>query len=367
MRESYRVRNTTSKAIAIGDLANVPVIPAGSSSDLALYQSADEIKGSSDLATLLATGWLILSKASTRITKSLDVVETDELETSDASARSDLLATINALNFVDLNDVSTVYAGNESFAVVVRPDALGLTFSEVTTGAPTGLNDIPDVTITSPTNNQRLIYDADSGQWINRTTQENIVHVSSTPFTLSEALGVYLVDTSSGDIIVNIPVSGQFNDANRVRIFKDTTDANTVTVQVTGLSQDVGNITQQVIDQGGTGLSLLSDYNSGSGSKWAIIQDSRIGLRTRVVTSSDTLTPSDQVVLADATSGNLDIILASPRDELSFTIKKIDTTNAIVTVLPSYGELIDGQDQKQISTPYNSIHLVSDGTDWFIL
>lgn len=273
-RKSWVVTNTTRRNISIGDLMLAPTVEPGKPVNLLNFHSYNQIEQSEDLATLLSMGWLRLVKTKKRRSVKVDRLEEEEIDSKDATVSSTLTSYIDTRDFLDLTDVPSTYSGSANKVLAVRSDGLGVTFTDVTTGAPTGLNDIPDVTITDPMNNQRIVYDADTGQWINRSNPEQIVHVSSTPYTLTENSGVYIVDTSSESITVNVPEVDEFNDGEKIRVVKSTTDANTVTVQVTGQTQNIGGATTQVISFAPTGFTIIADYNGGS-SSWQIVQDSR--------------------------------------------------------------------------------------------
>lgn len=267
-REKWNVTNTTSKNLSIGDLKFCPVIEPGKTVDLLRYHSYSEIEQSSSLVTLLNAGWLALNKRKTSSNVKVNRMEEDEVNSKDSEVTSSLTSYINARDFLDLTDTPSSYSGNESKVLAVRPDGLGIAFTNVTTGSPDSLDDIPDVTITSPQSRQRLFYDADSGQWINGSNEEEITDVSATG-TISTTTGVYLVDTSGGSVVLTIPDASANNAADRMRFFKVTSDANTVTVQTTS-SQNIGSTTTQLIAKPNHGFSIISDTDS-----WKIIQSNR--------------------------------------------------------------------------------------------
>lgn len=281
-REKWHVRNRTRKVIGIGDLKFVPAIKPGERVDLLRFHTYAQIEQSVDLANLISIGWLTVTKTKTKVIPSIDRTEVDEIDAKDAVTlenskdyTDDVDTKIDNLVFIDLLDVPKAYAGDENKVLSVKADATGVTFTNVTSGAPSGLDDIPDVTITSPANNERIVFDANSGQWVNRANPEEITHVTTTPYTLTENSGVYLVDTGVGDITVNIPAVDAFNDGERIRVYKTTSDSNSVTVQVTGQAQLVGGSNVQTIDQDTKGFSVIADWNGGSSPQWQIVQDSR--------------------------------------------------------------------------------------------
>lgn len=84
------------------------------------------------------------------------------------------------------------------------------------------------------------------------------------------------------------------------------------------------------------------------------------------VTANFTIT-SEEMILVDATSGPITIILPLPANITKIVIKKIDSSSNIVTIIPAGSETIDGQPSYQISTQYTAIDLVTDDINWFII
>ncbi len=90
----------------------------------------------------------------------------------------------------------------------------------------------------------------------------------------------------------------------------------------------------------------------------------------KTITSADspyTITATDCFIKADASSGAITVFLPAVAgfDERAFYIKKIDATNN-VTVDGDGAELIDGATTQVISTQYDAIKVVGDGSEWSI-
>ena len=94
------------------------------------------------------------------------------------------------------------------------------------------------------------------------------------------------------------------------------------------------------------------------------------GLDRRVTTetTSTTLDETDDVALCDATSGAITITLptAATISGEFFTVKKVDSSANAVTVDGNGSETIDGDLTKVITSQYDSINVVSDGSNWHI-
>lgn len=86
-------------------------------------------------------------------------------------------------------------------------------------------------------------------------------------------------------------------------------------------------------------------------------------------TSSYTVTESDNVNLANATSGAIVYTLptAIGNDGLTFYFKKTDSSVNTVTIDGSGVETIDGETTKILYSQYDSLKIVSDGTNWIVL
>lgn len=78
-------------------------------------------------------------------------------------------------------------------------------------------------------------------------------------------------------------------------------------------------------------------------------------------------TNQETVILADASSNAITIDLPAGSPDLYYTIKKIDSSVNIVTVDGNGTQTIDGDLTKDITVQYESIKIVSDGNNWWII
>lgn len=85
--------------------------------------------------------------------------------------------------------------------------------------------------------------------------------------------------------------------------------------------------------------------------------------------TSYTVSASDTVVIADATSNNVTVTLpaASTVNGYRFYVKRKDGSANSVTVARSGGDTIDGATSVTLDAQYTSITVVSDGSNWYIL
>tara|TARA_R100001086_G_scaffold169810_1_gene92593 strand:- start:880 stop:1260 length:381 start_codon:yes stop_codon:yes gene_type:complete len=89
---------------------------------------------------------------------------------------------------------------------------------------------------------------------------------------------------------------------------------------------------------------------------------------TRTVTATGTITEDDRVVFANPGANiSLEVYNTSSNDGAMVTIKRIDTTDYIVTITTEGADKIDGQDEIYLQAQYDSVTLVSDGGNWYII
>ena len=107
-------------------------------------------------------------------------------------------------------------------------------------------------------------------------------------------------------------------------------------------------------------------YNA-SNSRWMAVGSAGGNARVSSVSSNTVLTIVNDVVLASASGGAVNITLPSPVSGKIITVKKTDSSANIVSILPSASETIDGTSLKAIVGQYDAVQVVSDGTNWFII
>lgn len=88
-----------------------------------------------------------------------------------------------------------------------------------------------------------------------------------------------------------------------------------------------------------------------------------------VITASTTLTSANEVVLVDASAGNIVLNLPTAVDNLGKTIKlkRTDGSANGITIDGNASETIDGNATISINTQYESFTIVCDGSNWFII
>lgn len=113
---------------------------------------------------------------------------------------------------------------------------------------------------------------------------------------------------------------------------------------------------------GNSGKFLQTD---GSSLSWQTLSASGYSAVV-TVSSNTTLTNGDDVVLVDASSGSKTITLPSPALGKVFHIKKIDSTLNSVQISTTSG-LIDGNSSKILPYQYDSVTIVNNGTNFYLI
>jgi hypothetical protein len=92
-------------------------------------------------------------------------------------------------------------------------------------------------------------------------------------------------------------------------------------------------------------------------------------LATSTKTSDYTITGTDVVIFADATSGNVTISLptAASNSGYRFYVKRIDNSGNTCSVARSASDTIDGQTSVSLNLQYTSMTIVSNGSAWYII
>lgn len=85
------------------------------------------------------------------------------------------------------------------------------------------------------------------------------------------------------------------------------------------------------------------------------------------VTDDYTVTESNDIILANAVNITVTLPSAEDLEGYHFVVKKITSSTGNVTVAAYDNETIDGNDSVNIATQYNSITMVSDGSNWYIV
>jgi hypothetical protein len=139
------------------------------------------------------------------------------------------------------------------------------------------------------------------------------------------------------------------------------------------LTGDWDNIGRRIRNTGVAEVAAAAPATPATGLLWLDTDATGTGglgvLNVTTITSDDTLTTSQTVVLCDASSGAITVTLpaASGNDGRHYHVKKIDSSGNAVTIDGNGSETIDGETTQVITMQYNSINIVCDGSAWYIL
>lgn len=89
----------------------------------------------------------------------------------------------------------------------------------------------------------------------------------------------------------------------------------------------------------------------------------------RQVTAATTALPSDYLILVDATTGAVTVNLPSAASSrgAALVVKKIDASANAVTIDASGSETIDGATTQALAAQYDSLTLICDASQWWIV
>lgn len=116
-----------------------------------------------------------------------------------------------------------------------------------------------------------------------------------------------------------------------------------------------------------TATTKLSINGSGSATASKIAQFSGAYVNRSSVSSNTILTNNSDAVLVSAASGAVSITLPSPSNGKLIYVKKTDSTSNAVNIIPSGVDTIDGNPRYSLLGQYDTVQMVSDGTNWFII
>ena len=89
-----------------------------------------------------------------------------------------------------------------------------------------------------------------------------------------------------------------------------------------------------------------------------------------ITASSDVLDNSNYIILADASSNTVTLNLpaASGNTGLTYIIKRTDAAGSYAVILDANAsETIDGSTTYTLSSQYQSIRIICDGSNWYIM
>jgi hypothetical protein len=200
--------------------------------------------------------------------------------------------------------------------------------------------------------------DADPGDGLLRLNNATYSSVTQIYVDVQEYNGTDVTDwLDSLDNSTGTPKGG-------IRLYQRSDQTNWADFSLTSITTGVGYRKLNVV------------YNDHSGSFGVdpgdiVLDFSIAGVDDFVVVSIDStdspysVTTADDVVLVDTTSGSVTVNLPTAATaSFPISIKKIASANSLI-IDPFGSETIDGSTTATITVQYQSVTLVSDGTNWF--
>lgn len=132
----------------------------------------------------------------------------------------------------------------------------------------------------------------------------------------------------------------------------------------------VPNINGQWIIPIGIAKSSTNLIINSAGSSTAILitgAGNGVYVNVNTYTTNTTLTNANDVVLVNAASGAATMTLPVPSAGKAITVKKIDSSVNLVNIIPAGSETIDGMNNRSLLSRNDSIDVVTDGTNWYIV
>ncbi len=190
----------------------------------------------------------------------------------------------------------------------------------------------------------------------------------STSISMNQTTAIIQATGDPGDLKLAIN-----NDGNIILQSSPATDPNTVANVVQLSTGDVAGAHFNFNDKLGIDPSPSAGDLTRNGD--ALNYETSAGGTTNLIptviskTGAYTIVDSDRVVVCDASGGAFTITLpaASGRTGRIYHIKKTDSSGNAVTIDGNASETIDGSTTVAISTQFDSLMIISDGSNWHII
>jgi len=197
-------------------------------------------------------------------------------------------------------------------------------------------------------------------------TAGSVYKVDATNDARIEFIG-FALDAVSGGSLVRVQVGGGIGGFSGLSVGQQVFASETVPGGVQTTSPTLAG--RWIIPVGNaTSASTLTVNGAGSSTAVKITSEADPFVYASVVSvsSNTTLTTGNTVVLVDSSGGAATITLPAPVSGKIVHIKKIDSSVNAVTISPPSGT-IDGAASESLLTQYDSLSIVSDGTNFFLI
>jgi len=143
----------------------------------------------------------------------------------------------------------------------------------------------------------------------------------------------------------------------------DTLSRSTILASSTGSAISLSSGTHTVFVTYPAGKSVYLDANNN------VAGNISLAVPYATITGDTTITVANVVVFANATSGAIDVTLylAASNGGKTVTVKKIDSGSNTVDIIRAGSETIDGGTTVTLTHQNESVTLISDNSNWFII
>jgi len=234
----------------------------------------------------------------------------------------------------------------------------------------------------STSNSSQASINLDAAEGVNTGNTSGLeVHVLGNNFAVATSTTTpvaydFFVSSSTGN--VGIGRSGSWSDSTLPTATLDVVGSGYISgsvsvCQASGGTLTVGNATYSsglsinnvafTINTPTVGYALVA--TSSTAASWQNPRTVNVTTRTANYTAAAT----DDVILANATSGNIVVTLAAASGLTGhvYRIKKIDSSTNTVTITPNGSNKIDNASTVVMSVQYQSYEIVSDGSNWWVV
>jgi hypothetical protein len=199
-----------------------------------------------------------------------------------------------------------------------------------------------------------------------------ITNIAGTTFTIADNVSATLTATQLTGVISANNIIGNVEHTN------SGTATYTVKTNGIGTPQTIANIEEVLYCDAaslGNQVQNVSHVDTATGiaeDHATVVSDNRVffGQKDyRTVTTTYAIIPTDNIILADATSAGFTVTLPSAIGlaGAKFTIKRINSNANNVTIATTSAQTIDGATTQVLTMPFSSFDLVGDGTNWQII
>ena len=165
-------------------------------------------------------------------------------------------------------------------------------------------------------------------------------------------------------ILTSSSIANVKSTTGQIKFDTQSDDQAEMTLDSTGLGIGIASSTNLHVN----GNAIVSDqlFLGGSSGSSILNVNGAIGYSSQIITSSQTLS-SHSIVLVDPDSNNITLTLpdASSNEGRFYCIKRISNSNFSVSLKSNNN--IDGSADNYDLSAFETIHLLSDGSDWFNL